>query len=920
MKRLSFVPALAVLASLAVALPAHAAPAPDAGGPGALLRYVGDPSSATGNAISNGDCDVNGDDLADAVVGAWFWDKAPNNNIGAAYVLLGGEGVDSSSLADPADAGAIRIDGPTDDPRSVGFAVGCLGDVNGDGLDDVGVGDYQANRAVVIFGAESFTSLSLDSLGDRGFAVRESGASSNLGFSLAAVGDIDDDGKDDFAVAGVAADTQGRNNNGRVWIVRGRDDISDLDLANPGDGVVLSVDGAIAEERLGVISRAGDVNGDGTDDFVLGSYTSTPWGSTIAAPGAAYVVFGGNTGSIDLAALGTKGFAIHGPKRQRDRLGVSVSGFGDLNGDGKADVLVGADGVNNAATGPRAGSVAVVLGSSSTDTVYTDPTVPQGESVYTCATPETLATSCAAPTRRGYWINGEVNSDSFGYSVAGIGDVNDDDLPDIAVGAYGFDPVNPANPPATMSGAGALYVLFGRASGSVQNLAGLTDVDGYRTEGLKAGDRLGRQVGQIGDFDGNGIRDIVAGADFASRSAATGAQNGELLVALMGRLKTKVVVSGPTTGRVFSDITLTATVSKPAGGSASVTAGTVAFTKGGSAIPGCESVAVSSGTASCTINDASESSQNYVAAYSGTPHLAASESAAHALAITKEPTTTSLEPSLLDARPGQLVQLRAGVVGESANDITTGAVRFSSEGSAITGCKSVEVSEGDAVCTTSWSAKGDVNVAAEYLGTDRVKESSSGETTISVGTDAVIKPSATPTFVYGTAPKPFTGEIRGFDAIPTGTVEVRKGSTVLGTATLSNGEYAVQLGSKALTPGGHTLTLVYSGDDRTRESERDIAVTVQKARSTVVLVLPSDGVTSRRAFTLGVRLYPRAVIRTGSVQIRIDGKTVKTIAVKGSTGTWRLALVGKGTRKITAVYLGSSTATTSWMTKALRVN
>lgn len=618
--------ALAVALGVVTAVPGPAGaelPPPSAGGPAALLRYAGDPSSATGNAVASGECDVDGDGYDDVVAGAWFWDKAPTTNIGAAYVLLGGPDADGASLADPTAAGAVRIDGPAESGATVGFSVGCLGDVNGDGLDDVAIGYYSEQTVFVVFGAEDFTGLTLDSLGDRGFEVRGTGSvNGNVGFSLAPVGDLDDDGLDDFGVAEVVADTQGRTNNGRVWVLRGRDDITDVDLGAPADGqVLLTVEGALSEERLGSIASVGDVDGDGTDDFLLGSYTSTPWGNGVAVPGAAYVVFGGATGTVDLADLGEAGFTIRGPIRQRDRLGISVAGLGDLDGDGKADLLVGADGVASSATGPRNGGAAVVLGSASTATVYTDPTAATGQSVFTCADAEvTDPTACATPTRRGYWVNGATTGDSTGYSVAGIGDVTGDGVPDLALGAYGFDPLDSGGSP--LSGAGATYVLPGDRDAVVVDLATGLPEGGYRIDGLLAGDRFGRQVARLGDVDGNGTADLAVGADFAKRpDAATGNQNGEVTVALMGRLATSVAVTGPATAQTGTEVTFAATVAQPAAGGPDVATGTVAFTADGGALPGCEAVAVVAGSAGCTTTFAAATDGPVVATYSGTEQL-----------------------------------------------------------------------------------------------------------------------------------------------------------------------------------------------------------------------------------------------------------------------------------------------------------
>lgn len=907
MKRFPLLLSAVVALSAMTAPGAHAAPDPGAGAkPAELLRYTGDASSATGNAVSNGRCDVDGDGRDDLVVGAWFWDKTPTNNIGAAYVLLGDDAVQSASLSDPAAANAVRIDGPTDDPRSIGFSVGCLGDVNGDGFDDIGIGDYQDNRAVVVFGAETFTGLSLDSLGDRGFVVRQDYTGTadreNLSYSLAAVGDIDDDGMDDFAMAGIVADTQGRTNNGRVWVISGRDDIADINLDAPGPkDVLLTVDGAISEERLGQVARAGDVNGDGIDDLVLGAYTSTPWGPGVAVPGVAYVVLGGTTGQVDAASLGDKGFTVYGPKRGRDRLGVSVSAAGDLDGDGKDDLLIGADGVSNQA---RNGGAAVVRGSASTATVYTDPTTANGQSVFTCPAEQTPG-ECATPTARGYWINGATLNDSAGYSVAGIGDVDGDGVPDLAIGAYGFDPVNPENTATTMSGAGAAYVVRGRASGTgVQQLASLTEDQGYRIDGLKAGDRLGRQVGLIGDFDGNGVRDLVAAADFASRP---GTQNGELVVALMGRLTTTTTLSGPARVLPGQDATFTATVAKAAGSRTPLAEGSVSFELAGAAIDGCTDVPVTDGTATCDRAGSAEVSGDVTASFSGTTRLQGAQASALPFAVARTATTTAIEVSAADPRPGQLVQVRATVLDEQGEPVTTGTVRFESAGAAVTGCREVAVVAGDAVCTTSWPTRGERDVTATYSGTATVAGSTSGATTVSVGVDAVVKPDAVPSFTYGTKASALTGEVRGDDTVPTGTVEVREGSTLLATTTLSSGEYAVRLGATALTPGAHTLTLAYAGDERTRAAERNVAVTVARATSTVGFSRSRSTLKGSQRLTVGITVKARGVTPTGRAQVKVGSTVVKTVTLRSGAARYTLAKLAKGSQKVSVTYLGSST-------------
>jgi hypothetical protein len=624
--------------------------------PSAITRWYGDASSATGNSISQTECNVNGDEYDDLIVGAWFWDRGSVSNLGAAYVLFGGPEVQGGDLQNPSDYGAARIDGAVNDEGegdTSAFSVACLGDVNDDGLDDIGVSQYISEKVFVVLGAAEFGAVDLSLLGERGYEVHGSTDPAydyNVGFSMSPVGDYDDDGIDDFAVSGVVYDRPAiddqpaRTNNGRVWIVAGKEDVANVDLIEPAEGEVLAtIDGAYAEERLGSSSLAGDVNGDGIDDFIVGSYTSTPWGAGVAVPGQAYVVFGGSGEEIDLLTLGDEGFAIRGPQRGRDRLGISVDGAGDVNGDGLDDLLIGADGVYNVATGERPGSAWVVWGSASTSTVYTNPTA--GTTVYSCeseVTPDSGTCNPGDVQPRGYVIVGQdtsagTASESTGYSVASAGDVNGDEIPDFIIGAYGYDPVDPtsvAEPPATMTGAGAVFVVYGKTSLSTRNLATLTPTQGYRVDGLAAGDRFGRQVSAPGDLDGNGVLDLVGAGDFAQRPrppATPRSQSGDITLLLHGPLVTATTLATTAAGPVLPGQTfdLSSTTNRLAAGGGAVAEGTVTFELDGTAIPACTDVAVDSadGSADCgAVGIAAAGTHELTAVYSGASLLGASTS------------------------------------------------------------------------------------------------------------------------------------------------------------------------------------------------------------------------------------------------------------------------------------------------------
>ena len=143
------------------------------------------------------------------------------------------------------------------------------------------------------------------------------------------------DGYDDVLVGAKYADSNARTNAGSSYVVFGGS-TSDVDLAAVG-AHGFRVDGAgVGDESGASVAGAGDVNGDGLDDVLIGA----PGASTRARKdsGATYVVLGGSTSDLDLANLGDRGFGIDGSPREG--LGDVVAGAGDVNGDGLADVLV----------------------------------------------------------------------------------------------------------------------------------------------------------------------------------------------------------------------------------------------------------------------------------------------------------------------------------------------------------------------------------------------------------------------------------------------------------------------------------------------------------------------------------------------------------------------------------------------------
>jgi hypothetical protein len=383
----------------------------------------------------------------------------------------------------------VRVDGvPGKPPRALAGA----GDVNGDGRPDIVIGvpsadprrRYFAGSVYVVFGAATAGSVDLFRLGSHGYRIDGASRYSWTGASVASAGDVNGDGRADVLISADGGPT-GRD---AAYVVFGRAGGGTIDLERLGtrgfriDGPTRRNGGA----GLGPVAGAGDVNGDGRPDFLLGAGTAE--GGRLRS-GSAYVVFGSRTmKNIDLNRLGAGGFRIDGAAVGDSALGKAVAGAGDVNGDGRADVIIG---FRYAANNARfsSGSAFVVFGK-------TDP----------------APVDLAVLGLRGFRIDGAAGRDEAGVAVARAGDVNGDGRGDVLVGAHGVSDAAPGSG----VGSGAAYVVFGRTAGNV-DLAAL-GAGGFRIAGgaLERGETIGRAIAGPGDVNGDGRADLLLGAPRAA--------------------------------------------------------------------------------------------------------------------------------------------------------------------------------------------------------------------------------------------------------------------------------------------------------------------------------------------------------------------------------------------------------------------
>ncbi|MGG7660909.1 FG-GAP-like repeat-containing protein [Dyadobacter sp. BHUBP1] len=422
---------------------------------GAAFVYLGSPQGASlvptmiqgnqanahlGTSLASAG-DLNGDTFSDIIIGAPHYDKMyPDQGLVKIYLGAAG-GVNSNT--------SIALLGQQMD-EGFGRAVACVGDVQADGYADILIASRMRGKTLLNEGVVTLFSGIQAGVDKKPVSVFKSGqANAYLGQSLASAGDIDGDGFSDIVIGAHLYD-HGENNEGAIMVWHGG-------AFRPDTASATALHSVQPESQFGyAVSGAGDVDGDGYDDILVGA----PYYDNGQSEEGAAFLFKGTSNGISKTAVNML------EADQSDAgFGTSVSAAGDVNGDGFGDIIIGA--MHYDEDEDEEGAAFVYLGSLS----GLNPVPIKLES-----------------NKTGAW---------FGCAVAHAGDLDNDGFSEIIIGAMNYS--------NGQSEEGALYIFPGSPNGP--DPAGMKIIESDLEDA-----RLGNAVAHAGDLNGDGTDDLIAGA------------------------------------------------------------------------------------------------------------------------------------------------------------------------------------------------------------------------------------------------------------------------------------------------------------------------------------------------------------------------------------------------------------------------
>ncbi len=465
----------------------------DINGNNGLVIHGEQTSDFSGYSVSSAG-DVNGDGIDDIIIGAFEPDQNTKYNTGRSYVVFGSDQGFSNPLGleNLNGSNGFVINGAEHNDSS-GMSVASAGDFNNDGVGDLLIGAPDASTGIgsvyIIWGnrEEQFPSpfeLS-DINGVNGLVIHGEEVQGKLGFYVSSASDVNGDGINDMIISSPKSDGNGTVDSGAIYVIFG----NELGLPNPFR--VGSINGVNGFKINGVpttgaqsgfsVSKAGDINADGISDLLIGVPFDSSNGNLLS--GKVYIIFGKNNVYPNLFELssinGLNGIQING-ENQDDHLGYSVSLAGDVNGDSIDDIILGAP-FAQANNSVQAGAAYVIFGSNKR-----------------LPNPFNISTINGL---NGFKITGNIIGGKLSHSVSGGSDINGDGLTDIIIGEPD-------------SRAGRSHVIFGSNEdfSNPYSVDSINDSTGYTINGVNGGDLLGFSVSGAGDFNDDGIGDIILGA------------------------------------------------------------------------------------------------------------------------------------------------------------------------------------------------------------------------------------------------------------------------------------------------------------------------------------------------------------------------------------------------------------------------
>ncbi len=359
--------------------------------------------------------DLNGDDVLDIAVGAYY-DDAGGFNKGAIHVMLmNSNGTVSSTI----EINDLTEKGPVlDNNDNFGRSIANIGDLNGDGVLDIAVGAYYDDADgfnkgaihVMLMNSNGTVSSTIE-INDLTEHGPELISLDYFGYSIANIGDLNKDGTLDIAV-GAPGDDAGGDYRGAIHVMLMNSNGTVSRTIEINDGTANGPE-LINDDYFGrSIANIGDLNKDGTLDIAVGAPGDDAGGSN---RGAIHVMLMNSDGTVS-RTIEINNNTANGPELNNDNnlFGSSIANIGDLNGNGVDDIVVGA--FNDNTGGSNRGAIHVML-------MNSNGTVSR--------TIEINDDTANGPELNDY--------DGFGYSIANIGDLNGDGVDDIAVGASGDD-------------------------------------------------------------------------------------------------------------------------------------------------------------------------------------------------------------------------------------------------------------------------------------------------------------------------------------------------------------------------------------------------------------------------------------------------------------------------------------------------